>query len=667
MKNAMKKKEKLREHRVVARGMLPLANGEAAPIGTAMLAQNVRERDSSLQVTGEPRAAGAIAVGDRLLLLSGDHRVTCRGTTVKIDGAAVATVSGDVIGAHSIGELIVVVAEGGLTYLANNAGTWTVLDPADAVPQLSIGSAVATSTATIDAYGFVSPYSQWRAPLADEDRDALTARLRSAWSALSNDIHAEGRYLAPVLVRWAVRLVDGSYLWMSEPVRVGDVTLANADRIAAMVVTAGSSFVGIEATTLSLKHYGLDINVTRDISQAWLPLIAAIDVFVTEESHLLTSNRSLDYRCVTRTTGGREYVLELGLTRRSAGAIGRELAASAWHLVATAAVSGPVTGADFAPPVEALTMSNGQCAEVGLLPSLTGLVCSTAGGGRLYCCTRGGDVVVSAPGNPLAASHRRSVLGAKPLSMAVVTRPLYSSGFGRYPVYVFTDDGIYAIPQSATGTLGEARLVDRTVIAAGVSPIDGGGDIWLISRHGHLCRLSGSRLSVSQRDVDCTGLAWCDAHHELWLQRGAGYPVVLMESGRLSVRTVPATQLYSDPRHAIAVTVAGVLLDLEQESSSVVPVEWHSHPIPWHPLLGGTVRRVVWHVSGEDVDLTLRVTGQRGIMAQDSDVSVINVSGVVNQPLASPTIAVPSRTLKLSLMGMARSGTLVLPSLIYSV
>ena len=662
----MKKQENMRMLRVEARGMVPLANGEAAQGGTALLAQNVRERESSLQVTGEPSMAGSIAMGDRLLLLSDGHTVTCRGRVVKIDGAPIATLNSDIVAAHAIGSLIVVVTEAGLIYLSCPADSWIVLDPADAAPQLAIGTDIGTVSSTIDAYTFDEPYSQWQAPLADADRSTLTARLRSAWSALSNDIHAEGRNSAPLLVRWAVRLVDGNYLWMSEPVRVGDATLSNADRIAAAVTTGGGRFTGIEASSLSLKHYDLDISVERDISAEWLPLVAAIDVFVTDEAHLLTASRSLDYRCVTRTTGGHEYVLEMGLASRSGAAIARELASSSWHLVASAPATAHVSGSDFVIPSEPLSLTNVQCSEVGMLPSLTDLVCSAAGDGRLYCCTRSGEVVVSAAGNALAASHHRSVLGALPIAMAVVTRPLYSGGFGRYPVYLFTDDGIYAIPQSATGMLGEARLVDRTVIAATVPPVEGGGDIWLLSRHGHLCRLSGSRLTVCHRDVDCTALAWCNPYSELWIQRASGYPVVMMDSGRMSVRTVAAVQLYSDPRHAVAVTVAGGLLDLEHETSMVMPVVWHSHPIALHPLLGSPVRRVVWHVSGEDVELTLSVTGQRGIMAQDVDVSVITVTGQVEQPLAAPTMMVPCRTLRLSLDGVARSGSLLLPTLVYS-
>lgn len=662
----MKNKKKMRETRVIARAIAPLTNGEAAQCGEAVMAQNLRERESSLQVTGEPAVTGAIAVDDRLLLMTDGHTVTCRGTTVKVDGAAVTTVAGTIVGAHAVGDLVVVVTDRGLTYLAHCADGWAVLDPTDAVPQLTIVPSVSTSHVEMDAYPFAAPYNQWQAPLADADRAALTARLRTAWTEITNDIHAEGRYLAPLLVRWAVRLTDGSYLWMSEPVRVGDMTLSNADRIAATVETSGSSFTGIQATSLSMTHYALDIDVTRDISAEWLPLVASIDVFVTDEAQLLTAGRTLDYRCLTRTTGGREYVLEMGLSRRSTAAIGRQLANSPWQLVATATATGQMSGSDFGAPAEALSLTNAQCSAIGHLPSLDGVVCSTIAGGRLFCCTRDGDVVASMTGNALAEQHRRRVTGAVPLAMAVVTRPLYSSGFGRYPVYVFTSDGIYAIPQSATGALGEARLVDRTVIAAGVAPVEGGGAIWLMSRHGHLCRLDGSRLSECYRNMGCTAMAWCDAQHELWLLPATGYPVVVLPGGRLVTRTVAASQLYSDARHAVAVTDVGTVLDLEREMPSLVPVVWLSHPVAQHPLLGEAVRRVVWHVSGSEMDLTLKVVGQRGIMSGDSDVSTITVTGDADQPLATPVMAVPSRTVRLSLDGMARSGTLLLPTLVYS-
>lgn len=666
----MKKHQSMKEATVVPRGAVERVNGEAAQRGEAAVALNVREQEDALQVTGMPAATGQIGPGERLLLITGGHYVTCLDTVVKIDGTVVATVDGAIVNAHAIGSVIVIVADSGFTYLSSSGTGWVVIDPADTIPQLSFTVNASTSYADIEAYEFDEAYSQWRAPLSTVDTMALARMLNAAWNALRADALAAGRHTSPMLVRWAVRLKDGTYLWMSDPCRVGDVTLANADRIEATVTTSNSGFTGIEATRLPFIHYSLGITVNQGIAAEWLPLVDRIDVLVTDEASLLTANRSLDYRCLIRTTGPREYILEMGLSRHSASAIDNQLASSPWHLIATAPASAQMSGNDFVAPLQPLTMTNAQCAAVGTMADVNHVVCSTSAGGRLYCCTSDGAVVVSEPGNALVEAHRRQVLGAQPLALAVVTRPLYSGGFGRYPVYVFTDDGIYAIPQSSVkGTLGEARLVDRTVIAPAVSPVEGDRDIWFLSRHGHLCRLSGAALKVCAKNVDCTELAWCNEYGELWLLPSQGHPVVMMPSGRMSRRSVEAIQLLSDPQHAVAVTRRGAVLDLEQEQgqeSRMVPVEWRSHPVALDPLMARAVKRVVWHVSGSGVDLTLNVTGQRGIFSQNCDVSTIVVSGEASQPLAAATMAVRARTLTFAMTGQATPGTLLLPILIYS-
>ncbi len=660
----MKKKQLMKEILIVPQGMAALANGEAARCGTAALAQNVRERERSLQVTGTPLTVGHIEAGSRLLVIHDGHYVTCSGQDVKIDGVRVVTVQSTIVAAHVIGDVIVIVTNGGLVYLGLRDGQWVVLDPQAAIPMLTFTANVASVSTDISAYTFASPYSQWQAPLSGVDATTLEGQLRTAWNAMNNDCRAEGRHTAPMLMRWAVRLKDGSYLWMSDPVRVGDETLANAQRIVAQVTTGSNTFTGIEATVLTMLHYSVDITVQRDIASEWLPLVAGIDVFATSEASLLSDSRSLDYRCLTRTTGGREYVLEMGLPRRSADAIAAQLASSSWHLVATAPAGG-LSGSGFVAPLQSVTLTNDACAFIGQMMALDDVACSTTAGGRLYCCTSGGNLVVSAPGNAFVQADCRSVLGTRPMALAVMTRPLYSSGFGRYPVYVFTRDGIYAVPQTPQGKLGEARLVDRTVARAGVSPVEAGRDVWFMSRHGHLCCLSGSQVVVVQRDVDCIAMSWCNAHSELWFLPVSGYPSVVMASGTMCVRTVSAVQLYGDALHSVAVTAMGEVMDLEQETAAMMPVAWHSHPIALDPLMAAAVHRVVWHISSDDVNLNLGVSGQRGIMAQDRAISNMTVNGVVDMPLATPTIAVQARTMRLTLDGEAMTGTLLLPPLIY--
>ena len=661
----MRKRQEMKETLVIPQGMVSLANGEAAPCGTARQAVNVRERERSLQVAGAPAVVGQIDAGDRLLLIHDGHYVTCSGRDVKIDGMRVVAATGDVLDAHVVGGLVVIVTRSGLIYLSQRDAQWVVLDPRDAVPVLTFGATVGSVSTDLPAYTFASPYSQWRAPLSSVDTSALEGQLRSSWTTLNNDCRAEGHHTAPMLVRWAVRLKDGTFLWMSDPVRVGDETLANAQRIAATVTTTSNAFTGIESTVLTLLHYDLDITVDRDIAPEWLPLVESIDVFATSEAQLLSDSHTLDYRCLTRTAGNREYVLEMGLARRSAAAIGAQLSSSSWRLVASAPVAVHITGNDFVAPRQSLTLTPDECSTIGVMMSLDDVSCSTTAGGRLYCCTSGGDIVVSAPGNALVEVHRRSVLGTLPLALSVMTRPLYSSGFGRYPVYVFTGDGIYAVPQTPQGTLGEARLVDLTVIAAGVRPVVAGRDVWFLSRHGHLCRLGGSQVGVVLRDVDVVAMTWCNAHEELWLLPSSGHPTVVMTSGKTSRRTVAAAQLYGDTLHAVAVTAAGQVLDLEQETPSMMPVSWHSHPVALNALMAAAVHRVVWHITGDETALTLAVTGQRGIMSQHRPISSMTVNGAVDQPLAAPVMAVRGRTMCLALDGEAMTGTLVLPAIIY--
>ena len=56
-----------------------------------------------------------------------------------------------------------------------------------------------------------------------------------------------------------------------------------------------------------------------------------------------------------------------------------------------------------------------------------------------------------------------------------------------------------------------------------------------------------------------------------------------------------------------------------------------------------------------------------GVMTGDIILSRMTVTGAVSQPLASPTMARQARTLRLSMTGEARTGSLLLPTLIYTL
>lgn len=144
------------------RGVVPHANGEAARAGEAVRTVNLREQEQSLQVTGLPQPVAAIGVDERLLTMHDGYIVTCRNNgTLLIDGQQVTQLDSGIVGAHAIGELMVIVTRDALSYLLPDGDGWLVLDPADAVPQLSFSVNTAVSRAEISSVTFSEPYSQW--------------------------------------------------------------------------------------------------------------------------------------------------------------------------------------------------------------------------------------------------------------------------------------------------------------------------------------------------------------------------------------------------------------------------------------------------------------------------------------------------------------------------
>ncbi len=649
---------------VVPRGTRHAANGEAAAAGAAVRTVNLREREQSLQVVGQPATVGAIGAGHTLVLVHEGHYFYLDDDRLYVDvGTLLLTLAGEWVDIKTVGSWIVVVTTTALRVLVARGDTYVEMDASQALPSITVTEqTLPPLSATVPPFTFAEPYRQWQAPLADADVRSLTTLLRGVAGGLSTDAADAASLAAPVLVRWGVRLWDDSYLWMSAPRRLGDATLANADRITAPVVIDGDRFAGTLAATMPLARYKPKVTVEGGVPADWRPWVKAIDVFATAPAPLFAASRVLEYRCLTRTVGDRTYELEMGLRRTDAASIEHSLNTSDWHLVATATDVANLRPDAFVPPEQPVTITNARCAALAQSRMLPLPTCVATAGGRLYSADATGLVSQSLPGNPWVTARRSAIVGVRPLALAAVSRPLYSGGFGRYPVYVFTTDGIYALPQSAQGTMGEARLVARAVIAAGTQPVEAHRDVYFTTRQGHLCRLRASEVSVAVGHARVVQMAWNEDQAELWMLDETGTTHVLQpEAGSTYERTLLLNQLYSDARAAVAVDRGGRILDLEHEQPATQPVTYRSHPVlldrhgPCRPY------GVVWNIVGDDVHLTVGVQGGRGIWRHDFALSRHTLDGEQHLPLPLPLTSEPLRTVLLGVEGEAVAGTLLLP------
>ena len=839
--------------RIVHRGVAQLHNGESAQPGLAAVLTNMREREDALEVVGTPRQIDQLEPGDKVLLVDDDRTLVLREGNVVWNNVVVLNTAATIISAHKVGAMLVVVTSEGNVVMRRTASGYSTLNIDSALPQLHLSAVEQQAmTTTIPAFEFDQPYTAWQAPLATADVEAYSRLVRNAVATMQRSAASQGRFTGVMLVRYAVRLWDDSYLWVSQPLMVGHSLISANYRSTATVTSSNNRFTGTEAFSLEVSSYRLGISVAQGIAAEWRDVVKAIDVMVMPQAALVDLN-SLDYRCVVTTSSGtRRYLLEVGLKPRSASAIVQQAMAGDWRVVASTAcldgsaftaVNTAMASQQVLPgvrcdvvasqllnprvvsqqhaaqaiecstlrPVTSVAMEhNGRLYQAPssftisnpwhVLPWLDGtlsagsvtatlqVTLATSEGAvvvtkSLTCLCSGtalnpiiafpdvrathiaiavgnkvwesdiepieamgiaafinpslhsnslvtgtlppanaavaaipthGTILVSAVGNPLVTQWSAAVSGCAIRAMGAACRPIYSGGFGRYPIYLFTTQGIMALPQTTSGSYGEPRLITETVLAQGSVPVAGGDALWFVSQHGILCSISGStltrhldlsqlsqvsqvsqasRLSPSSSPSKIEGvkgsmtsssqlsptlsplssslspvIAWNDRERELWIAGPDGHVVVLMPSGRTYSRDISVHSLYSDPQHALAVTAEGALLDLATEESTSQQVNYLSHPFELDPLMSRRLKRIVWNFFSQTVpptSVTLTLRGERGSSCHGYIINKVRASGTIAAPLSRPLIAPPTRILRLQVSAAVPSGTLLLPTQLY--
>lgn len=660
--------------KIVPRGAVEPCVAECAVAGEAAVALNVSECDEALRVVGSPLPVGSIPTGHRLLLVDGDRHITLNGQQAMYDGNILALVEGEVVGAHRVGVLVVITTTAGIVYLRRTENGYLAVSLDDAHPSITL-SALESSTlsAGMDAITFSQSYSSWPATLSTSDVASLTTQLRRAWSEIQDTVDHAGAYAGMMQVCVGVRLMDDSYLWLSDPVTLGSDTLADASRVTAECTLNGTAVTGIPATSLSRHRYRVGITVANGISADWQPLVKAVDILATTCLPPVVTNGTAQYRCIPIGGSVSRPRLQFGLPPVSESELTSLLEESGWHIIATTSDLGALSQHQWVSDAVAPSGNNSyvvtrsveqsdrltaqEAQDIANVSTPMHPVSSMTYNGRLYCIDGDGVLAVSAVGNPLVTARQQAITGTQVRAIMALPRAIYSNGFGRYPVVLFTDEGIYALPQTtSSGTFGEARLLDRVVIASESHPIEGDRDLYFCCARGNLCRLRGSDVTVVWRDTGLSQLAWDEVHHEVWVLTEGGTMLAVMPSGRVSQRSVVGRQLYCDATHGLAVTHAGEVLDLCREQPvSVQTIEWQSQPI-----VSAAPHEVVWQVMG-DGTLTLEVTGERGISCHGFVVGQLRVSGQVNAPLRQRLVPQPLRTVRLSVRGTCNSGMLVLP------
>lgn len=266
------------------------------------------------------------------------------------------------------------------------------------------------------------------------------------------------------------------------------------------------------------------------------------------------------------------------------------------------------------------------------------------------------SVSLSAVANPLVQEMTISLNCGKILSVASSLKPLYSGGYGRYPLYLFAEEGVYALPRMASGAFGTPHLILRETIKQGIEAVEADEAIYFISNRATVHRLEGGNSSLAMQGVNVRQMAWNKREGELWLLLENGDVRVIERSGRSYRRTMQVQQLFANRSMPLAKTAEGDLLSLShEESCEEMPIEWHSHPVEVNELVAEAPRTVVWNAFGEHINATLELCGENGRSCHGFLINRLSVNGYVNHPISVAVVSPAVRCVRLRIRGVAVS------------
>lgn len=270
------------------------------------------------------------------------------------------------------------------------------------------------------------------------------------------------------------------------------------------------------------------------------------------------------------------------------------------------------------------------------------------------------EMAVSSIGNPFVVEQRRMVGQGEVVRLAAASKPIFSGVFGRYPVYAFTSDGIYAVAYRETENYKDSQLISHRVLGKQNAVAVSDDKVFFVSSADEVCVLTGKDVSVLGKNEGVAQMVWVSGFEELLIRNEDNSVEIYMPSGRLYGRDASLSHLLGDYRNAIGQDAAGVLVDLNEERSVLLPVRAETYPIALKEGELAAPLELTAGVYGEaDEGSLMKVCGSNGLLCEWQDLSSMDIAGDCCHRLSSRVYARLCRYIKVVLDGYLRTGTLL--------
>lgn len=590
-------------------------------------------------------------------------------------------------------------------------------------------------------------YPHWEPPLAPNDLTLLSKSMRKAYDQALQYAVSDGAFVQPIAVRYALRMVDDTLLYISAPVMLGN-GVQNGETCQFKVSRSGN-YVTLTDGVMKISCYRIRMQLVRGLTAEWRSRIKAIEIYYAEaadptlniiEYHCFTQqaistfdaklltrpasevgmaiadaprwqllrrftdldaigNGILPYRYdgayvsaqtfanVTRTMrsiytpctrvvqgnsmyvgGGSEQldnkwnmyssIVPNTGTSPSSGSVLATLRDAAVVANCYSPVASNVVSAMLAVPFpDATSMTlrysiNGKtyAQRFPLTPSVSGEYSfylssnllpttlpegdlPTVGYGEIRAC--GNRFVAYVEGNPFVESKRMEVGQGNINAIAFALKPVTANIFGRFPIYVFATDGIYALSTETSSGVGSRCITSFNTVSSQALVAPSPQGIYFADGE-RLMLLYGSDVKqLTTFDFTPDLLIWQAVEHD-------------NNQGELMMRVGD---------EVMAVNAEGRYSKRSKNRTKSATIEYLSQYIP----IDGELKGVTLNIIGTGLELLCTIYATRGTAIPGGVISEVSLHGTLNMPLHLPVPHNLARYIRIGLRGYAHRDTTIYP------
>lgn len=459
-----------------------------------------------------------------------------------------------IVQAESAGEFVVLrYSDGILGYLLfhRDLESYTLLGALPEIPELNVTPAMTMDmTEVVDGVEFHDPVDDIRSGVDGDTAERIGKAMKEAWERLRMRAEKTGYWLEPVNVRFALRLWDGSLLYISEAMRV----CADAENVwqcggrAAMKLLTDTNgrVTGTAPSSITARGYRLAIDPgTIDLGK-WNDVVRSVELLTTKE--------------FDPADGSAQPVVGVGIVDRVDCLLCSLRQLPQERLEYMILNSGYGCHKMWLLGEETSIIERNAAAEYAPLPQYDGVlhlpdfkVCSILGhDGFLHLATKDG-LITTHRGNPL---YIYSSTPGDWSGVRVMTPQIWGGGaYTRQIIYVADHRGVSALAHRADGMHSNCRLICRSSPLNAELVAAAPGSVFMLTGDGSLMRFDGTKTYTILTGIAGCASIFADARYgELWLTPSSpnGHCVVLGSEmrgdvstrNRIDVRHVPGAGEY---------------------------------------------------------------------------------------------------------------------------